>query len=199
PGTINMWASPEKTGPSGVTTATSNGGWAAISGIGDGLRSDLLELAGALERVLDRALHVERRLGQLVALALDDRVEPRDRVLELDVLAGRAGALLGDEVRLREEALHLASARDDELVLVGELVHAEDRDDVLQVLVALQDLLDARCDAVVVVGDDAGLERPRRRVERVHRRVDPLLHDRARQGRRRVEVGEGVRGRGVRQ
>ena len=126
-------------------------------------------------------------------LALDDRVEAGDRVLELDVLAGRARELLGDEVRLREEALDLAGARDDELVLVGELVHPEDRDDVLQVLVALEDLLDARRDAVVVVGDDAGLERPRGRVERVHRRVDPLLDDRPRERRRRVEVRERVR------
>src|SRR4029079_19360109 len=199
PGTISMWASPEKTGPSGVTTETSNGGWSAISAIGAGLRGDLLEIARALDRVLDRALHVEGRLGELVVLALDDRVEARDRVLELDVLAGRPGELLGDEVRLREEQLHLPGARDDALVLVTVLVHAEDRYDVLQVLVALQDLLDARRDAVVVVRDDAGLERPRRRVERVHRRVDPLLHDRARQGRRRVEVGERVCGRGVRQ
>ena len=111
----------------------------------------------------------------------------------LTYLPGVPGELLGDEVRLREEPLDLARPRDDELVLVGELVHPEDRDDVLQVLVALEDLLDARRDAVVVVGDDPGLERAGGRVERVHRRVDALLDDRARERRRRVEVGERVR------
>ena len=110
---------------------------------------------------------------------------------------GRAGELLGDEVRLREEPLHLAGARDDELVLVGELVHAEDRDDVLQVLVALQHLLHRRRDAVVLVGDDPGLERAGGRVERVDGRVDPLLDDRAREHGRGVEVGERVRRRRV--
>ena len=42
-----------------------------------------------------------------------------------------------------------------------------------------------------------GLERARRRVERVHRGIDPLLDDRAREHGRRVEVGERVRGRRV--
>jgi hypothetical protein len=126
-------------------------------------------------------------------LAPDDRVEAGDRVLELDVLARRARELLGDEVRLREEPLDLPRAGDDELVLVGELVHPEDRDDVLQVLVALEDLLDARRDAVVVLGDDPGLERADVESSGIHRRVDALLDDRAREQRRRVEVRERVR------
>ncbi len=50
---------------------------------------------------------------------------------------------------------------------------------------------------VVVVADDVRLERARGRVERIDRRVDPLLDDRAREHRRRVEVREGVRGRRV--
>ena len=126
-------------------------------------------------------------------LALDDLAEALDRVLELHVLARGAGELLGDEVRLREEPLDLAGARDDELVLVGQLVHAEDRDDVLQVLVALEHLLHRRRDRVVLVGDDPGLERAGGRVERVDGRVDPLLDDRAREHGGGVEVGERVR------
>ena len=101
------------------------------------------ELLPALDRLLDRPDHVERLLGQLVVLAVEDLGEAADRVLELHVLARRAGELLGHEERLREEALDLARARDDELVLVRELVDAEDGDDVLQVGVALQHLLHA--------------------------------------------------------
>ena len=85
--------------------------------------------------------------------------EAADRVLELHVLAGRACEGLGDEERLREEALHLARALDDELVLVGELVHTEDGDDVLQLAVALEELLHARRGPVVLLADDVGLER----------------------------------------
>ena len=108
-------------------------------------------------------------------------------------MPGAAGERLGDEEGLREEALHLAGALDGELVLVGELVHAEDGDDVLELLVALEDLLDARRGLVVLLADDVGLERARERVERVDGRVDRLLRDRAREHRRRVEVGERVR------
>jgi hypothetical protein len=65
----------------------------------------------ASRRALDRADHVEGLLGQLVVLAVEDLAEAADRVLELHVLAGRAGELLGDEERLRQEALDLAGAR----------------------------------------------------------------------------------------
>jgi hypothetical protein len=60
--------------------------------------------------------------------------------------------------RLRQEALDLAGAGDGELVLFRKLVHAQDRDDVLQRLVALQDLLDLAGDAVVLVADDVAAE-----------------------------------------
>jgi hypothetical protein len=72
----------------------------------------------------------------------------------------------------------LRARNDDELVLVGEFVHAQDRDDVLEVLVALQDALHAAGDAVV-----ARRRRPRERarveveVERVDGRVDAELGD----------------------
>ena len=104
----------------------------------------------------------------------------------------------GDEEGLREEALDLAGARDDELVVLAELVHAEDGDDVLQVLVLLEDRLDLARDVVVALADDVRVEQRRRRVERVDGRVDADLGERAVENRRRVEVGErrgGRRGR----
>ena len=58
--------------------------------------------------------------------------------------------------RLREEALD-ARALDEHAVLVGQLVDAEDRDDVLQLAVALQHLLDLVGDAEVLLADDLGL------------------------------------------
>ena len=165
---------------------------------GLGLRAVVLapELPRLLHRLLDRADHVERLLGQVIVLAREDLLEALDRVLEADVLARLAGELLGHEVRLREEALDLAGAADDQLVLVRELVDAEDRDDVLQFLVALQDLLHAARGRVVLLRDDPRLERARGRVERVDRRIDALLDDRPREHGRRVQVREGVRRRG---
>ena len=126
-------------------------------------------------------------------LALEDLDEALDRLLERHVLAGRPRELLGDEVRLRQEALDPARTTNDQLVFVGQLVHAEDRDDVLEVLVALEHLLHPRRRRVVLVADDVGLERSRERGQRVHCRVDPLLDDRALEHDRRVEVGEDAR------
>ena len=98
-----------------MTSATSNLGWSSYAKAclgGDGLA---LALPGLLERLVDAADHVEGRLGQLVALTGDDHLEAADRVLELDVLAGRAGELLCDEVGLRQEPLDLACPCDDEV------------------------------------------------------------------------------------
>src|SRR5699024_11855842 len=62
--------------------------------------------------------------------------------------------------------------RSRHLVLFGEFVHAEDGDDVLQLLVLLQDPDDLLGHAVVLVAHDRRLEDPRRRGQRVHGRVD---------------------------
>src|SRR4051812_48816292 len=195
PGTISISASPSKAAPSGVTTETEKSGWSATRPLCGGR----LFLHGfrALDRLLDRTDHVERLLWQVVVLAVQDLDKAADRVLELHELAGCARELRSGEERLREEALDLAGACDDDLVLVRELVDPEDRDDVLQVAVALQHLLHPGRRPVVLVGDDSRLERARGRVERVDCRVDALLDDRPRQHGRGVEVRERVRRRGV--
>jgi hypothetical protein len=70
-------------------------------------------------------------------LAFDDLLEGPDRLVEVDELAFEAGELLGDEERLREEALEASGPADDDFVFLRELVYTEDGDDVLQLLVAL--------------------------------------------------------------
>src|ERR671917_60159 len=97
-------------------------------------------------------------LGLLVVPTLDDFLERADRVFQLDELALEAGELLGDEERLREEALDPARPTHDDLVLLGEFVDAEDGDDVLEFLVALQDVLDLLGDLVVLIADDRRVE-----------------------------------------
>src|SRR5881392_2643476 len=130
PGTTSTSASPANATPSGVMSSTGYPGWSATARLGRGLH-----LLGGLEDVLDRADQVEGLLRQAVVLARQDLLEASDRVLELHVLAGRACERLGDVERLAQEPLDLAGPLDDDLVVVGELVHAEDGDDVLEVLV----------------------------------------------------------------
>src|SRR4029077_17149325 len=66
--------------------------------------------------------------------------------------------------------------------------HAQNGDDVLQRLVALQHLLHLPRDAVVLLADDQRRQHARGRVERVDRRIDALGGDVARQHGGRVQV-----------
>src|SRR3712207_905497 len=145
---------------------------------------------GLLDGLIYVADEVEGLLGQLIVPTLDDLLERADRVLQLDKLALEAGELLGDEERLREEALQPARPAHDDLVLLGELVDAEDGDDVLELLVALQDVLDLLGYLVVLVADHRGVEDRRGGGQRVHRGVDALLGEAATELDSRVEVGE---------
>src|ERR1043166_247249 len=123
------------------------------------LSSDLAgDALGLLACLFDGADHVEGALRQVVVLAVNDLLEAADGVGDLDELALEAGELLGDEEGLREEGLNLARARASELGLFRKLVEAEDGDDVLEVFVALQDLLDGLRRVVVLLPDDARVE-----------------------------------------
>src|SRR6478735_3776028 len=111
----------------------------------------LLDLSPALFDIADAADVEEGLLGDMVEVALDDRVERLDRLLDRDSGALDAGELLRHVGVLREELLDAACTRHDDLVLFGELIDAEDGDDVLELLVLLQDLLDPDGRVVVVV------------------------------------------------
>src|SRR6185312_8299414 len=156
-----------------------------------------LELLGVGDDVVDAAGHEERLLRQSVELAGDDALEARDGLLDLHVLAGDAGELLSDGERLRHEALDAARASDDALVVFRELVHTEDRDDVLQLLVALQNALHARRHVVVAFADELGVEDSRRRRQWIDGGIDAELRDRARKHDGRVQVGERGRRRRI--
>jgi hypothetical protein len=106
--------------------------------------------------------------------AFDDLLEGADRLVELDELAFEAGELLGDEERLGEKALEAPGPADDDLVLLRELIYAEDGDDVLQLLVALQDVLYLLGHLVVLIADHRRVEDGRGRAQRVDRGVDAL-------------------------
>src|SRR3954447_7025782 len=168
---ITMLASPTHTSRSGVTTWTSR--LPAISALAG-------EPLGVGLDVLDPAGHEERLLGQVVVLALGERLEGGDGLVERDVLALDAGELLGHEERLRQEALDAPGPGHGDLVLLRQLVDAQDRDDVLEVLVALQDLLGALSDVVVLLADVARVQDAGDRVQRIDRRVDPEVGDRPR-------------------
>src|SRR4051794_41017194 len=102
-------------------------------------KASAFELAGLALDVLDATTHEERLLGEVVVLALGQRLERGEGLLERDERALEAGEGLRDEGVLGQEPLDPARALDQDLVLLRQLVDAQDGDDVLEVLVALED------------------------------------------------------------
>ena len=129
-------------------------------------------------------------------LALADLLEAADGLLQGHVAALHAGELLRDREGLAQEALHLAGAGHDLLILVGQLVHAHDGDDVLQLAVALEDGLHLARHVVVLLAHDLGGQDAAGGIQRIHRRVDALGGDVTGQNRSCIQMGEGgCRGR----
>src|ERR1700694_4780947 len=128
--------SSEKTSPSGVSTSAANVVRAIRSPLtfedqaDQGRRerrvlrtratedAEMRRSSDVSDDFVDRPLEEERALGHLVVLAVDDLLEAADRLGDRHVGAGRPGELLGDEERLREEALDLARALHRQLVNV---------------------------------------------------------------------------------
>jgi hypothetical protein len=96
--------------------------------------------------------------------------ETLDGILQFHVLTWGTGEGLSDKEWLREELLDLTGTRNGQSVIFGELVHTEDRDDVLQVFVALQYELNVTGTLVMLVTDNLGIEDPAGGIERVNRR-----------------------------
>src|SRR3974377_340552 len=147
-----------------------------------------LHLLGRLEHFFDAAFEKERLLGNVVIFAVQDLLEAADSVFDLHVLALQTGKLLGHEEGLREKALNLAGTRHRQLLFFAEFVDAEDGDDVLQVLVALQDFFHRLGGVVVLLADDARIENARGGGEGIDGRIDAELGGPGR------KHGGGVRG-----
>src|SRR5690606_18325761 len=101
----------------------------------------------------------------------EDALEATDGFLQGHVLAGRTGEDLGHVEGLRQEALDLTSAGYQLLVFLGQLGHTEDGGDVLQLLVALQNVLNATGHFVVLLTDDQRIQRAAGGVQRVRSRA----------------------------
>src|SRR5579884_632031 len=191
------WCARMPSSPSVVTAITSSAwpskttfvGVMSLNGIAD-MSDRCAEFLGRGFDVVDAAGVEEGLLRNVIDFAVEDLFERRDRVRELDVLAGSPGELLRDEKRQREHALHAARARDRNLVVFRKLLDPQDRDYVLQVFVTLQGLLNAARDLVVLLADDLRIENPRARRQRIHGGIDAEFGNRTRERRRRVQVRE---------
>uniref|UniRef100_A0A182P1D5 Prokaryotic-type class I peptide chain release factors domain-containing protein n=1 Tax=Anopheles epiroticus TaxID=199890 RepID=A0A182P1D5_9DIPT len=143
-----------------------------------------------LDDLLDRADHVEGNLRQMVQLTVQDLGEALDGFLQRHQFAGMASEHLSDLERLRQETLDLAGAGDRQLVLLGQLIHTQDGNDILQGLVVLQNLLHATGNVVVLGTDDVRVHDTRGRIQWIDSRVDAQLGNGTRQYSGGVQVSE---------
>ena len=145
----------------------------------------------------------------MIVLAGQDGLEARDGLVNGDKFAGVVGEdlsdLNSDELeytsahmpagayleRLGEESLDLPGPGHLDLVLLGQLVHTKDSNDILERLVVLQELLDTSGNLVVLITDDVGVHDTAGRVEGIHSRVDSSLSNRSGEHSGGVQVSEG--------
>src|SRR5579862_3315553 len=83
-----------------------------------------LHLLGSFEHFVDRPLHIERLLRDIVVLARNNVAESLHRVRDFYVASRRSRELLGHVERLRQEALNLASPCHGHLLIFAQLVDA---------------------------------------------------------------------------
>src|SRR5699024_1282004 len=117
---------------------------------------------------------VEGLLWVVVGFAIADALKSDDGIGQRDVCTWKAGELLCDEEVLVQEALEATCALNGDLVLFRQLVHTQNRDNILQFLVLLQNVDHALCNSVVTLTNDAWLENTRSRGQWVHSWVDTL-------------------------
>merc|ERR1712119_146012 len=125
--------------------------------------------------IIHAADHVECRLRNVVTRTRQNFFEIVDSGFQINKGSSCASEDFGNEEWLREETLHLACTGDGKLVLIAQFVHTQDRDDVLERFVVLQDLLCASSHIVMALSNDRRVKHSRSRVQRIYRRVDAKL------------------------
>merc|ERR1712055_1098109 len=130
-------------------------------------------------------------LGQVVVLASKDILEAGDGLSNGDKLARVVGEHLSDLEGLRQEPLDLPRSGDLDLVLLRQLVHTQDSNDILEGLVVLQQLLDITGNSVVLGSDDVGVHDTGGGVKGVDGGVDATLGNTTGQHSGGVQVSEG--------
>src|SRR5690606_18212199 len=152
-----------------------------------------LTLVVSLENFIDAALHVEILLRDMIEITLQDSLETTDGFFQGNVFTRRTGEHFRHVERLRQETLDLTRAVHHLLVFLGQFVHAENRDDVLQFLVALQNRLHAASHFVVLDADNQRIQLAGGGIQRIYRRINTFRSNITAQYHGRIKVREGGR------
>ena len=112
--------------------------------------------------------------GILIALAVQNHTESAQSLLQRNIASRHTGKLLCHREALGQETLNLTGTVYCQLILLGQLVHTHDGDDILQLLITLQHLLYRTGYLVVLVAYDLRRKDPAGGIQRVYGRIDTL-------------------------
>src|SRR5687768_5740429 len=156
----------------------------------------LLQLRPATLDVLHAADVEECLLSNVINFSVAYHPERLYGLIQRDTRPWDVGELLSHVGVLAEELLDATGPVHHDLVFLGQLVDTQDGDDVLQLLVALQNLLDSHRHVVVLLADVLRVKDSAARCQRIHCRVETTGSDLARKLSGGVQVSEcGGRGR----
>src|SRR3989344_3048657 len=170
--------------PSGVGSKTSHTSSCQMSPAGVTISNDSCDIGNC-------SLHVEGTLGLGVVLPLNYFLEAFDCFRERHKFPRNAGEDLGDVEGLGEKALNAAGPSDHLLVGFGQLFHAEDSNDVLQVFISLQNALHLTGDLVMLLSYYLRRQNSRGGIERINGRINAEFDEGTGEHDRRIKVGEG--------
>ena len=108
---------------------------------------------------LNPALEIEIFFRLIIVLAVENFLKTFDRIFERHIFPDAASECFGYEERLREKALDFAGAVYGSAVHIRKFLDAEDRDNILKFLVALERFLHITRDVIVFAADDFRVER----------------------------------------
>src|SRR6188472_4009344 len=148
---------PSRTGS--VTMCTSSWRTVACGVVISSFSVSAMASRSPLADLLDAALHIEVPFRNGVVFAVQDFLEAADGLRDRHLPSLSTGEHLRRAERLAEETLDLPRPIHGDLVVGRQFIHAEDRDDVLQILEALEHALHAARDVVVVLADDLRRQR----------------------------------------
>ena len=105
-------------------------------------------------------------------LAFQNFGKAADGLRNWHIFARQTGKLSSYKERLRQETLYFTRSGYNQLILFGKLVHTEDRNDILQLFILLQNLLYASGYTIMLLTDDSGIQNAGGRLQRINRRIN---------------------------
>ena len=124
-------------------------------------------------------------------LTVQNLAEAADGLRYRHILAFKARKLLCHAERLRQEVLDLTGTRYRQLILIGKLIHTQNSDDILQILVLLQNRLHRTRNLIMLDADYIRRQDTRGGVQRIHRRINTHRRNITRQNDLCIQMREG--------